>query len=146
MMTTVIDLPHLRRALAQNLYGSPQLVDLPLPALLPGDILVKTQAVALNPSDYKMGAAFPAQGAVIGNDFSGVVVAVATEEENTGLKVGDTVFGASHGSNPGDRETGAFATYIRASSDVVVRRAPAQLSTTPIRPRLLQSRRSLMVN
>lgn len=124
MATTMSDVRASRRALAQDHNGNPQLVDLPMPALLPGTILVKTQAVALNPSDYKMGAAFPTEGAVIGNDFAGVVVAVA-EGTNTTLNVGDTVFGGSHGSNPGNRESGAFATYIRASSDVVMRLDPA---------------------
>ena len=41
-------------------------VDLPLK---PGTGLVETIIVALNPGDYKMGAAFPIPGAVIDMDF-----------------------------------------------------------------------------
>ena len=70
-------LPASQTALVQDEDGKPKIVsNIPLPQLSPGDILVKTTMVALNPSDYKMGAAFPSPGAVIGSDFVGTVVRI----------------------------------------------------------------------
>jgi NADPH:quinone reductase-like Zn-dependent oxidoreductase len=50
----------------------PTLIEgIPMPALLPGTMLVKTSTLAINPSDYEMCAAFLTPGAVVGNDFAG---------------------------------------------------------------------------
>ncbi|KAK8038624.1 zinc-binding dehydrogenase family oxidoreductase [Apiospora rasikravindrae] len=88
--------------------------------------MVKTVAVALNPADYKMGAAFPTPGAIIGMDFSGVIAQIHPATE-TGLQIGDRVCGVVHGSNPGDPTNGAFAEYIRARADLLLR-VPQSLS------------------
>lgn len=94
--------------------------DAPVPALKGGTVLIKTVAVALNPSDYKMGKAFPTPGAVIGMDFSGSVVAIHPHT-NTNLKVGDSVCGIVHGSNPAEPSCGSFAEYIAAPVEYVLR-------------------------
>lgn len=57
-MSPPISLPTSRRAIVQDANGNPQLVqDLPVPPLAPGMFLVKSTAVALNLSDFKMDAA-----------------------------------------------------------------------------------------
>ncbi|KAI1349116.1 putative zinc-binding dehydrogenase family oxidoreductase [Xylaria sp. FL0043] len=104
--------PGIRWAITQNSDGQPQLSTIPMPVLEPGTVLVKTRVVALNPSDYKMGRAFPAPGAVVGCNFAGTIIAIDDSTE-TDLFVGDAVCGTLPGSNPGSPADGAFATYLR---------------------------------
>lgn len=70
--------------------------DVPLPTL-PGDdwILVKTKAVALNPTDWKNIDKATAPGAIAGCDYAGVVEEVGNAV--TKLKVGDKVAGFARG-------------------------------------------------
>lgn len=110
-------LPVTQRAIVQAAKGTLVISNAPLPPLLPGWVLVKTAAVALNPADHKMPAAFPALGATAGWDFTGTVVRVCAPLAAP-LRVGDWVCGAVHGSNPADHETGAFAEYVRAEADL----------------------------
>ena len=114
-------LPAFQTALVQDKDGKPKVDNnVPVPQLSPGDILVKTTMVALNPSDYKMGATFPSPRAVIGNDFVGTVVGIH-EKTTTDISIGDIVCGLVHGSNPADRSNGAFAQYVRVPADLVLR-------------------------
>ncbi|RYP81405.1 hypothetical protein DL769_001971 [Monosporascus sp. CRB-8-3] len=118
--------PTSQRAITQDTDGRPQITDgVALPPLLPRSVLVKTTAVALNPSDHKMGAAFPAPSAVVGMDFAGTVICIAGGTE-TDLVIGDTVCTAVHGSNPAEPGNGAFAEYVRARADMLLR-VPASL-------------------
>lgn len=56
-------LPATQQAVVEDANGKPKLVDnISLPTLLPGTLLVKTEAVALQPMDSKMGEAFPTPG------------------------------------------------------------------------------------
>lgn len=120
-----------QKALVQDAKGGPVIVDnAPIPKLGPGDILVKTMMVALNPFDYKMPGASPSKGAVMGNDFVGTVVQIHDEEASTSvdgndnktrIQLGDTVCGTVHGSNAADPTNGSFAEYIRVPADLVLR-------------------------
>lgn len=114
-----------QRAIVEDASGSPLIVaDVVTPALLPGTVLVKTSAVALNPTDYKTGAAFPAPGAVVGMDFAGTIVDVHPDTQ-TGLALGDQVCGLVYGSNPSARDDGAFAEYVRIHADFLLRVPPS---------------------
>lgn len=89
--------------------------NLPVPLLEPGNMLVKTAAVALNPCDYKMPRRFPVPGTYDGCDFSGTVVALGSEvAEQQLFEIGDRVFAAVHGSNPIDQDSGSYCEYIKA--------------------------------
>lgn len=70
--------------------------DVPLPKL-PGDnwLLVKTKAVALNPTDWKNIDRATAPGAIAGCDYAGVVEEVG--KGATDIKVGDRVAGFVRG-------------------------------------------------
>ncbi|KAI2621842.1 putative zinc-binding dehydrogenase family oxidoreductase [Hypoxylon sp. NC1633] len=117
-------LSKLQKAVIQDSDGQAILSDsVALPELLPGTILVKAMAVALNPSDYKMGAAFPSPGVIIGSDVAGSIVAIGPNS-TADLHVGDVVFGMVHGSNPADAFGGGFAQYVRMPSDLVLRVPP----------------------
>ncbi|KAF4629400.1 hypothetical protein G7Y89_g8747 [Cudoniella acicularis] len=110
-----------RRAIAQDRGGKPQIVhSIPVPTLLPGTVIVKTVAVALNPSDYKICAAFPTPGAGVGTDFAGTVVAVA-DGTGTDLAPGDLVCGVTNSADLETTENGAFAEYVRAPTEFILR-------------------------
>jgi NADPH:quinone reductase-like Zn-dependent oxidoreductase len=118
------ELPVSQTAIIQDDNGGPKLSDgVPLPTLKAGTIMVKTVAIALNPSDYKMGAAFPTPGALIGMDFSGIVASIHPNTK-TDLRIGDPVCGMVAGSNPGDPSNGAFASYIRVRPELLLRVPP----------------------
>lgn len=78
--------------------GKLEIQSTPKPKLQPGHLLIKTKAVALNPTDWK--AVYNPSGFAVGArpgvDFSGVV-----EEVGPGVtadfKAGDRVCGATHG-------------------------------------------------
>ena len=122
----------------------------PLPTVRPGQLLVRVHAVALNPTDYKTPTSFPTPGAVCGCDFAGRVVGIpddgagtdgeeSEDAENgyTGTNghavgdnssgrtslwsLGDRILGAVQGSNPCDPSTGAFAEFVAAEADLVLR-------------------------
>ncbi|WEW56048.1 hypothetical protein PRK78_001483 [Emydomyces testavorans] len=90
--------------------------DRALPSLLPGQVLVKTAAVALNPCDWKMPTNFPCPGAGDGSDYAGTIVAIGPDVR-PGIKIGDRVAGAVHASNPLNLESGAFAQYVAGYAD-----------------------------
>ncbi|KAJ6109452.1 hypothetical protein N7486_001687 [Penicillium sp. IBT 16267x] len=90
--------------------------------------LVKTAAVAINPADAKMLDYSAAPGAIHGYDFAGTVVALGTDALGTvQLEVGDRVAGFVHGMNRLQPEVGAFAQYVGASADMLLK-IPDQLS------------------
>lgn len=93
------------RSLKQTGYGSfnenLEIQTTELPCIKDNEILVKTSYASINPHDYKVVLGefkkierlkFPAS---TGSDFSGVVVRAGKGVQNT--KVGDSVFGISHG-------------------------------------------------
>ncbi|CAH0025857.1 unnamed protein product [Clonostachys rhizophaga] len=124
--------PSKQTAIIEDENGKPVLVhDAPLPSLERGTLLVKTVAVALNPSDYKMGLAYPSPGALMGGDFAGHIVAIdpEAEAERPDLRVGDAVCGVVHGSNPESHEDGSFAEYVRVLAHLVLR-VPSEMSLT----------------
>ncbi|KAF2494505.1 alcohol dehydrogenase class-3 [Lophium mytilinum] len=96
-------------------HAAPQPV--PLPALRPTYILVKTHAVALNPADVAGIDLVAPIGATPGLDFAGVVVDIGSEVTKK-FKVGDRVFGAVHGCNEGESEDGAFGEYLVSKGDL----------------------------
>ncbi|ROW15258.1 hypothetical protein VPNG_03105 [Cytospora leucostoma] len=125
--STLPALPKVQRAIIQDSSGQLQVArDMPLPRLLPGTVLVKTIAVALQPADNKIRKKFPSKDAVIGNDFAGRVVCIHPNvASDTQLRPGDMVCGVVHGSNldpdKTERNNGAFAEYIRAPLEFILR-------------------------
>lgn len=78
--------------------GDAKLVsDAPYPVLKDTHIIVKTKAVALNPTDWKFIDEQATKGAIVGCDYAGVVEEVGKDVPN-GLKKGDRVAGWTFGS------------------------------------------------
>jgi NADPH:quinone reductase-like Zn-dependent oxidoreductase len=118
---TPTTLPSSQRAIQQDGNGKLHVAnEAAIPSLLPGFVLVKTYAVALNPSDYKIQKNFPLPGAYVGIDFSGTVVQVADDVDS--IKPGTEVFGAAFTFSSTHRlANGAFAEYVRVRADLLLR-------------------------
>ncbi|CAG8111471.1 unnamed protein product [Penicillium olsonii] len=91
--------------------------NVPLPELPDDYILVKTKAVALNPTDWRHIDFVPCKGAIVGCDYSGIVEAVGPRVKKS-FKKGDRVAGFVHGSDVVRPSGGAFAEYITAKGDL----------------------------
>lgn len=91
--------------------------DRPLPVVRDDYILVKTEAVALNPTDWKHVAFLAPPGVLVGCDYAGVVQEIGKDVKKS-FKKGDRVCGFVHGANAVQPEDGAFAEYIVAKGDL----------------------------
>lgn len=83
-------------------------------------LLVKAQAVAINPADVKLTGKMAAEGATAGNDCAGVVVAVGSDVHDR-FAVGDRVCAAMVPMNPFAPRAGAFAEYAAVTADSALR-------------------------
>ncbi|KAH8646968.1 chaperonin 10-like protein [Tricladium varicosporioides] len=99
-----------------------------IPALEPDMILVKNVQVAINPTDFKMPDNFPTPHTTVGCDFAGIIVDIGPTVNETRklnnrgiLQIGDRVCGGVHGSNPLRPLVGAFAEYVVAFGDCVLK-------------------------
>ena len=88
-----------------------------IPHLRDDYMLIKTAAVALNPTDWKHIDFMAPPGAISGCDFAGVVEEVGGKVKKP-FKKGDRVCGMCHGANRLQLEDGAFAEYIVAKGDM----------------------------
>jgi NADPH:quinone reductase-like Zn-dependent oxidoreductase len=129
-MTSSPVLPDSMRALVIDRTGGPDelhLTDVPLPVAVGDELLVRVVAAGINPIDAKTragsGAATVIGGfpAVLGNDFSGVVV--RSPYETFPLQPGDAVYGMARA----PRIAGTYAEYVAVSSMSVARK-PAAIS------------------
>lgn len=99
--------------------------DRPLPQLTKeGEVLVKVEAVAINPTDWKHVKMISQPGAQIGCDFAGVVV--GTKGDTASISMGDRVAGFVHGGKYEDR--GSFAQYLKTEASLTVK-IPANVDT-----------------
>ncbi|EXJ86697.1 hypothetical protein A1O3_03650 [Capronia epimyces CBS 606.96] len=96
--------------------GNAVLRAIPLPKLRDDYLLVRTVAVALNPTDWTTLDADGDDGTIVGCDYAGVVEEVG-KAVTKAFKKGDRVAGFSHGGNDAHPETGAFARYITVKGD-----------------------------
>lgn len=100
----------------------------PVPPLEPDMVLVKTAAVAINPHDAKTLEYSPIPGAIVGSDFAGTVVALGADAQASGrFAVGDRVAGTVLGMNKMRPDVGAFAEYVNAMQDFLLK-IPDQMS------------------
>ena len=76
--------------------GTAVLRETSIPELRPGYVLVKTIAVALNPTDWTSLDAVGDPGTIVGCDYAGIVEHVGSGESNR-FKKGDRIAGFAHG-------------------------------------------------
>lgn len=100
--------------------GRAVLQSVPIPNVGDDYILVRTVAVALNPTDWTTLDAPGDDGTLVGCDYAGVVEGVGkTVRKN--WKKGDRVAGFGHGGNDANPENGGFARYIAVKGDIQLR-------------------------
>jgi NADPH:quinone reductase-like Zn-dependent oxidoreductase len=87
------------RGLIKTAQFKASLAEIPIPTLRPTYILVRTIAVALNPTDWQTVDEVPKAGtpySLLGCDVAGVVVEVGSKVTKD-FKVGDRIAGLAHG-------------------------------------------------
>ncbi|RDI37278.1 zinc-dependent alcohol dehydrogenase family protein [Aquicella lusitana] len=113
-------------------FGDPgvfETMDMPVPMLLPGHVLVRVAATSINPLDYKIRsgkyqASAPPFPAVLHGDVAGIVEAVGPDV--TTFQVGDEVFGCAGGIMGSH---GALAELMLADARLLAKK-PKSLSLT----------------
>jgi NADPH:quinone reductase-like Zn-dependent oxidoreductase len=96
--------------------GTAAVVEAPIPTLRPDYVLVKTIAVALNPTDWKH-IGFVKSKTTIGCDYAGIVDDVGSKV-TLPFKKGDKIMGFSHGGNEVHLEDGTDGEYLTAKGDI----------------------------
>lgn len=95
-------------------------IELPVPAMRAGEVLVKVRAVAFNPVDCQIRRGQPesshARSMILGRDLSGSVEAV--HEGVTGFSVGDEVFGYVCNL----ASSGTYAQYVSVPAELLARK------------------------
>ena len=116
------------QAIAATAWGGPQvlqLVDVPIPSLSLGEVLVRVEAAGVNPTDWKSratgGRGFWRDPAILGFDIAGVVETVADGSHL--LSPGDRVFGMPRFPLPAE----GYAQYAAAPARQLAR-IPAGLT------------------
>lgn len=105
--------------------GHPQITTTPVPKLREDYILVRTLAVAVNPTDYKAvdgkmgGDDSTLGGCRPGCDYVGVVEEVGAKVTKK-FRRGDRICGVAHGCNHGVPEDGTFAEWIVVKGDLAI--------------------------
>ncbi|KAF2642235.1 GroES-like protein [Massarina eburnea CBS 473.64] len=94
--------------------------DTPIPEPGEDQVLIKVEAVALNPSDVKHLDYSPAEGTVCGSDLAGIVTKVGGQAA-TRIAIGDRVSTVVFGCNPSRPSDGAFAEHIVARPEFCIK-------------------------
>lgn len=89
--------------------------NVPIPQIEPDMLLIRTEAVALNPVDVKFSGSMANPGTVAGCDFAGTVSAIGTGVTN--FSIGDRAAAVLPGSNPTAPQVGAFSEFSVAYED-----------------------------
>jgi NADPH:quinone reductase-like Zn-dependent oxidoreductase len=103
------------QAVAATAWGGPEVLEpvrVPVPELVPGEVLVRVEAAGVNPTDWKSrasgGRGLWRDPAILGFDVAGVVEQVADGSHR--LAVGDRVFGMPRFPHPAE----AYAQLVSA--------------------------------
>lgn len=118
------------KAVRQYEFGGPEVLqyeDAPIPVLLPGEVLVRVQAVGLNPPDWYLRDGFKSlppewrpQGnfpIILGTDVSGVIETVADDVKD--FSVGDEVYTMIRFPEGVFGESAAYAGYVTVPASQV---------------------------
>ena len=107
-----------QKALIAKTVGNVELASgVGFPTLEDNEVLVKVEAVALNPVDWKTLAYSFTAGTISGCDFAGTVVSAAGPDCQRHLNHGTRVCGWIMGANPMRLSNGSFAEYLAAKAD-----------------------------
>lgn len=113
-----------------NAFGDPKmftLMDMPIPEIKPGHILIKVHATSVNPIDCKVrngsvSAISPEFPAILHGDVAGAIEKIG--EGVSGFKAGDEIYGCAGGFRG---LGGALAEYMLVDADLIAKK-PGSLS------------------
>ena len=110
--------PQYRRAIVVDPADSTHSIrdNVPLPAPQPDEFIIRTDAIAINPSDLKMRGPFVVPDGILGIDCAGTVVSVGSNVAY--LKPGDRVCGPQHSMHAHSPHYGAYTDYVVCSGKV----------------------------
>jgi len=91
-----------------------------VPSIEADEVLVQVIAVAINPFDGKSADLSPTIGATAGCDFAGIILAMGDSTEKA-FTIGERVCGFVFGNNPERLDNGAFAEFVAAPADLLIR-------------------------
>lgn len=114
-----MSVPSMMQALVTVEGNKAEVKQVPVPSLDKDEILIRTTAVTLNPTDWKHVAIVSPPGNTVGCDFAGVVEQLGPDVKNKSIKKGDRVAGFVHGAKDPDR--GSFAQYLKTNSEIVAK-------------------------
>ncbi|KAJ1029198.1 hypothetical protein NDA18_002825 [Ustilago nuda] len=114
-----MSVPSMMQALVTVEGNKAEVKQVPVPSLDKDEILIRTTAVTLNPTDWKHVAIISPPGNTVGCDFAGVVEQLGPDVKNKSIKKGDRVAGFVHGAKDPDR--GSFAQYLKTNSEIVTK-------------------------
>lgn len=114
-----MSLPSKMKALVTVEDKKAEVKEVPVPTLDKDEILVRTLAITINPTDWKHVALMSGPGNIVGCDFVGIVEQLGSDVKNSSLSKGDRVAGFVHGTKDPDR--GSFAEYLKTNSEVVAK-------------------------
>ena len=109
--------------------GKPMLsTEAPCPPFDPesAQVYVRTEAVAINPSDTKMKGDFVTPHGLFGADFAGTVVAVGAGVQ--GIQIGNRIAGAQYSMHASMPDHGAFGEY-NVTNGAIWLKLPPSMST-----------------
>ncbi|CAL9735193.1 hypothetical protein MOSE0_H00188 [Monosporozyma servazzii] len=99
--------------------GKAAIKTVPLPQLDDEYVLIKTKAVAGNPTDWKhIKYNLGPNGSVIGVDAAGEIVKLGSKVDTNKFHLGDYVYGFVHGASQRRPDNGAFAEYVALDSKI----------------------------
>lgn len=87
------------------------------PPLRSDYLLIRTTALALNPTDWKHIDYLATPNARVGCDYAGTIIAIG-DAVTKQFKAGDSVAGFAHGGNAVNTDDGAFGNVITAKGDI----------------------------
>ena len=88
-----------------------------VPLLEDEELLIKVIAAAGNPTDWKhIDFKFGPQGAILGCDVAGEIIALGPMVDANKFAIGDSVYGFVHGASVRYPENGGFAEYCKLDS------------------------------
>jgi len=100
--------------------GKAEIKEVPLPQMRDDYILVKVNAVALNPTDWKHIDYLAHENSTVGCDYAGTVVEVGSAVTKKFSK-GDRIAGFAHGTSATREEDGTFAEYAMVKGDIQIK-------------------------
>lgn len=122
MIARTNELPETQTALVAGPNGDFTInTNAPVIEIEPDAVIIKTEAVALNPVDTKMMGDFITEGAIFGFDCAGKIVAIGSEVDRKDLAIGDRVCGCGDSMNRNRPRGGAFAEYVSLPADLTLK-------------------------